>query len=201
MKKLILLFIYTSATIVVHGQGFFVDGYLLYGKDTTKCRLWYEPGNFNFNDSLTIWADEKSSAIALNKKDNLVGLGITHLEYKSDYGKIRLQGTNSLIYSFAKKLVTGTVELYELPITVMKKDPSSLKLIKESFSDYYITRTDNDKFEWPVFIKQLKKKKIADFIFNFPGLKEIKEDMLFPEQAVALVKEYNEWFKNNKALK
>jgi hypothetical protein len=210
VKKIVfpLLFLITTTSVesqtdglVVNSKpgGFFVDGYLLYNKDSTRCRLWFYPGNFNFEDSLLVWLNEKPKTIPLAKNDSLVGFGITQQGYRMHFGKLRLQGLKSHIYTFAKKLVTGPVELYEFPVTVTRKDPHSFGLIHETFSDYYLARSDDKKFSFPVFIKQLKKKKIAEFLTGFPGLKKFEKDSLTPEETVDVVQQYNEWLASQKA--
>ena len=197
MKRFVCLGITSfviSIAIKAQDQGFYADGYLLYNKDTSWCKIWFDPSNYNFSDSLITWNKDEEKVIPLINNKELAGFGIIQKGYKMDFGKIRLQGLKSWVYTYTKKLVTGAVELYELPFTEMKKDPGSMKLLREEFAAYYIARTDKPTSDFPTQLKQLRKKKIAPFLPDYPELKEMN-DVMTAEEVAGLIRRYNAWFK------
>ncbi len=204
MKKFVCFFIlaFTITTFVkAQNQGFYADGYLLYNKDTSWCKIWFDPANPDFNDSLTTWYKDEGKTILLENNKDLSGFGIVQRGYKTDFGKIRLQGLKSWIYTYAKKLVSGTVELYEVPFTEMKKDPASMKLLREEFAAYYIARTDNNSSAYPTQLKQLKKKKIAPFLPEYPELKDVTDNTMTAEEVAGLLRRYNAWYKEKSSAR
>lgn len=174
------------------GSGFYLDGYIIQKTDTTICRIWFNPASPAYIDEMTVWLNDTSQTISFEKDKSLVGFGFTQQGYRAHYGRIRLQGLNSWVYAFAKKLVTGTLELYELPYGLLKKDPESLGLKREFFSAYYINRTDHESPSLPTLLKSMKKKEILGFIKDFPNLKDIPS-VFTPQELLDLVKQYNAW--------
>lgn len=197
MKKIIAIFFLIqilSNAVRAHSYGFYVDGYLLYNKDTTWCRLWFNPDTPYYNKEIVTWHKEEAKIISLENNGDLTGFGITQKGHQMNFGKIRIKSASSWIYAYPKKLAVGVVELYEVPLLFFEKDTDSYKLLTKIISDYYIGRTDNSSFVYPTLLKQLKKKKIAPFLTGYPNLNEITDDEMKPEDVLALVNQYNTWF-------
>jgi len=201
MKKFafipILIYIQT-ASINAQDNSFYAKGYLLNNKDTSWTKIWFNPNSPYFQEEITVWQNEETKTISLADNKELTGFGIIEEGYQIHFGKVRSQGLKSWLYFYAKKIVTGTVELYELPLFAVRKDPESYKLLRENYSDYYIARTDNNSTSYPTLLNQLKKNKISPFLKGYPGLADIPNETLTPERLAELIKQYNTWYKNSK---
>ncbi|HWR34013.1 MAG TPA: hypothetical protein VN451_10815 [Chitinophagaceae bacterium] len=202
MRKNIFLFGVLLFMIEVansQSYGFFTNGYLLYNKDTIHCRIWFNPDTPYFKKEIIVWLNEESKNISLENNNQLTGFGITQSDYKMNLGKIRLQGLASWNYVYAKKLVTGKVELFELPITSLKKDPESYGLVRDNLVAYFIGTSGNDTYSYPVFLKSLKKKKISPFLDGYPELVRISDKEMTPSELVELLVRYNNWYTNKES--
>lgn len=196
MKRIIFCigFVFVLGTTVkAQRSPFYVDGYLLYNKDTTLCRIWLNPDTPYFKEDITVWLNEESKIISLEKDiKNLDGFGITQKGYQMHFGKIRVQGLSGWRYQFALKPVTGLVELYEMRYREIKKDSASYKLlISDAFSVYFIGRSDQTSY--PILLKELKKKKISPFLKGYPYLKDVPDRTLSPQEVADLLLKYNTW--------
>lgn len=196
MKGLIGLLVMLTYASGTKGQsyGYYLDGYLLIKKDTTRCKLWFNPDTPYFKNELNALINYESRIISLEKNDSLSGFGIVSQEYKVDYGKIRLQGLNSWEYNYARKIVTGIVELYEYPFFLVKRDTASMGLIREKVSAYFISRTDNEKKDYPEFIKSMRIKKIAKYLNSYPDIGKLPDREMSPDELAELLRTYNSWF-------
>jgi hypothetical protein len=201
MKKIICI-VFSLCTINIAGKGqdnsFYAKGYLLNNKDTTWCKIWFNPKAPYFNDNITTWQNEEAKVISLENNKDLIGFGITEEGYQTHLGRIRVQGLNSWIFLYVKKVVTGVVELYEYKYTFVEKKQTSFDISGENFSAYYICRTDINPAAYPTWLKQLKKKKIVPFLKGFPELEKIVDEIMTPKEIADLLIQYNVWVSGKK---
>jgi len=170
------LYIFISALLTVpllsdaQDAPFFAKGYLIYNKDTTWCKIWFDPQRPQYKGKIIVQYDEQQvREILFIRKDSLDGFGIIEKDYVFHYGKVNFKGWNFLATVYPRKLVAGTVELMKYRTASytygIQNDPTI-------FKHYYINRTDVNRISLPKKITSLKMKKIVPFIREYPELEK-----------------------------
>lgn len=201
MKYRLYIFFLLLISGRVHAQesGFYANGYLLYGKDTSWCKVWINPASLKFTDTLITWQYDQQIPVVFPAQTRLTGFGITEPGYISHYGRVKFKTHNGEKVSPCRKIVTGTAELYEHPYMEMRKAPNSFQLEYRQFFLYFIGRTDEDPASFPVLLNPPKKKKVAAVLKNFPGLKDPEANVYTGTELAGLVMQFNEWFHQTKS--
>lgn len=191
--KHFLLIIFTALIVSLSkGQSaeYYANGYLLYGKDTTWCKIWFNPSSPFFKASITTW--QKDTAVEISFTDTkLTGFGITDNDYNLHYGKIIVDGKKGKTNMYVLKIVAGTLELYEHHYVLVATVRGTLNTTRKDYFNYYLGRTDIEPASTPVKLPALKKKFILPFISDNKKLCDELQEKLTPEELAAVVIRYN----------
>ena len=186
------------------GADKYKPGYALKGTDTIRCQVL-------FNSK---YADARSSVGLLIDGDEAVffaggpitGFGAEDDGLRYDYGIVDVEITlgrerrSNLLY--LKKLAAGTINLYEYnyKITTTRRTtvngeekPGSASTTSQSYTDYYIAKTDSAKpvLATPVLLSAFRKKDLEAYLGDNPVLFAKEEKKYSLKELVATIKEYN----------
>lgn len=193
MKKSILLGLIGLIAANCFGQNaaYYADGYLLYGKDTSRCKIWFNPASPYFNKSITVWQNDRAVNISLIKNQSLTGFGITDNDYDLHYGKIEFDGKKGKADLYVLKIVAGVLELYEYHYVLFATLRGTIKTTQKDYFNYYLKRTDTNPDSYPTLLSALTKKNILPFINDNKTLSEEIKEKLTPEELFEVVVRYN----------
>lgn len=194
-KSVILaIFVFAGHHAVAQDKSFFAKGYLLHFKDTTPCRIWLNPDAPYFKADLTVWINDTSRIISLNRNDSLTGFGITETGYERHLGKIKAELPGRTVPIYVPKLVTGPVEIYEHIFMMTITNHSTEVTRKENYVNYYIGKTDSTDYQPAELVRSFTVKKMHRYFGDFSELGKIKEKKITPEQLIDLARAYNDWY-------
>lgn len=193
MKKLLLIILTGLIISKSNSQKaeYYANGYLLYGKDTTWCKIWFNHSSPFFKASITTWQKDTTVEISLINNNTLTGFGITDDDYNLHYGRIKVDGKSGKVNMYVLKIVAGTLELYEQHYTRVAAIQGTMNITRKDYFNYYLGRTDATPIPEPVLLKSLKKKFILPFISDNKKLCEELQEKLTPEELAAIVIRYN----------
>lgn len=175
-------------------NSFYAKGYLLYGKDTTPCKIWITPPSISFDDTLFTWQNEQEVIVVATQNEKLTGFGITETGYATHFGRVKLASHHGMKIYVCKKIVTGVAELYEYPYLEITKAPDSYQLEHQKRYLYFIGRTDSNPAAFPVLLNPPKKKTVAAVLKGFQPVENADKNIFSPEELVNLVIQFNNWY-------
>jgi hypothetical protein len=193
MKKLLLIILTGLIISKSNSQKaeYYANGYLLYGKDTTWCKIWFNPSSPFFKASISTWQKDTTVEISLVKNNTLTGFGIIDEDYNLHWGRIIVDGKSGKINMYVLKIVAGTLELYEHHYVKVSTLRGTMNTTRQDYFNYYLGRTDANPILEPALLKSLKKKFVLPFISDNKKLCEELKEKLTPEELVAIVIRYN----------
>lgn len=196
----------------------FLPGYALNGHDTIRCKLAFDH-SFPYPDRADqITIDFDGEVMTFEAADGLItGFGVQEAGKWFEYGLIMdsFNGRKKTGY-FAKKLVAGSIDLYEqhvdTELSVPKgynngqaenqawaKSPGGLVggnySIKGTAKKYYMGKysTGDTGFVNPVQLPAMKKEWLAPFIADYPALLETIPEKFSKKELTRFIEEYNYW--------
>jgi hypothetical protein len=202
-----------SAKQTAEGQPGFLPGYALHGTDTIQCMLGFNhsfpyPGRV---EQITL--DLQGEIMTFDAADGLItGFGVIEAGKLFEYGLI-IDGFNGRKKTgyFAKKLVAGSIDLYEQQVntrlnrpgaqnngnanTQSGRMPGSGNSIQSTEKRYFVGKynASDSSFINPIKLQALRKEYLAPFISDYPELLEDVPKKFNRKYLMRIIEDYNYW--------
>jgi hypothetical protein len=197
MRKPITLLISFFLPLLIEAQQTKVDGYIIKMKDTIYCKILPEKRVRFLKTSVTV-ADDVDSTTEYLAGGPVRGFGFKEDSVVTHYGVVTMYDGNSRRKIYVKKIVLGTVELYQHVYSVFKTNRVTGVSQMEQIEDYYIASNVNGDLTTPFLLPSLKKKFIARYLYDYPDLED-QDKIITPAELIKLLKSFNSWYTRKRA--
>lgn len=185
------------------------DGYALKEKDTVWCKVYFNTGSPDFSKNVRLIIDGEEMIFLAGSA--ITGFGFEENKKRHDYGTVEVEtqaGTTMVKKSlFVRKLVAGTIDLYEYSYLVYSTrrrssgtgPPTEATTTQKYFTYNYIAKADSaaPALAIPVLLSILKKKEIAAYVSDNADMFAKLDKAVSVKQLADILREYNKWYKNN----
>ncbi len=210
---LLLLVILANGIIYAQAPEEYKDGYVLKGKDTIWCKVLFNSKHEHGTKAIPVIIDNEE--ITFYAGGSITGYGVKEDNEEYNYGTVDVEisvvNRRMANLLFVKKIVAGTIDLYEYSYSIRMtkrttvngiEKPGSTSTTTQKFTTHYIAKIDTaaPMLATPTPLTSFRKKDLEPYIRDNTVMMANTEKRFSLKELFVLLKEYNNWCLEKKSL-